>query len=349
MNTSTTPPSLLDVQDLRVHIRTERGTVTVVQGVALTVQANEVLCIVGESGSGKSVTMLSVMRLLDEKAVTYEGSIKFQGRELLDLPARQMRAVRGAGIAMIFQDPMTALNPVYRVGWQIAEQLRAHRNLSRRQARTETLRLLTAVGIGDPGRRIDNYPHELSGGLRQRVMIALALSCRPKILIADEPTTALDVTVQSQILQLIFDLRADTGMAVVLVTHDMGVVAEIADRVQVMYGGNVVEHGTTTDIFNDPHHPYTAGLLASIPRLDQPRPARLPSIAGTPASAGNIAPGCVFAARCPHRFDACSTQPELRTVGDAGHQVACHLDLTVADHRAVPVGDATGTEGTDLL
>lgn len=345
----TTPSQpLLDVRGLRVHIRTERGTVTVVEDVALTVQANEVLCIVGESGSGKSVTMLSVMRLLDEKAVSYEGSVNFQGRELLNLPARHMQAVRGAGIAMIFQDPMTALNPVYRVGWQIAEQLRTHRTLSRTEARTETLRLLTAVGIGDPDRRIDNYPHELSGGLRQRVMIALALSCRPKILIADEPTTALDVTVQSQILQLISDLRAETGMAVVLVTHDMGVVAEIADRVQVMYGGKVVERGTTADIFNDPRHPYTAGLLSSIPRLDQPRPDRLPSIAGTPASAGNIAPGCVFAARCPHRFDACSIQPELRMVGDAGHHVACHLNSAADERRAAPTGAPAGAEGNDF-
>ena len=347
MNTS--PQPLLEVQGLKVHFRTERGSVTVVRDVDLSVQANEVLCIVGESGSGKSVTMLGVMRLLDEKAVSYEGSVSFEGRELLGLSPRQMRAVRGAGIAMIFQDPMTALNPVYRVGWQIAEQLRAHRKLTRAEVRTETLRLLTAVGIGDPDRRIDSYPHELSGGLRQRVMIALALSCRPRILIADEPTTALDVTVQSQILQLISDLRTTTGMAVVLVTHDMGVVAEIADRVQVMYGGKVVERGASADIFNDPRHPYTAGLLNSIPRLDRPRPDRLPSISGTPASAGNIPPGCVFAARCPHRFDACATAPELRMVGNAGHQVACHLDLTIDEHRVAHSEALARAEGDDQL
>jgi peptide/nickel transport system ATP-binding protein len=317
---------LLEVRNLRVSIRTESETLTIVDDVSLELRSNEVLCVVGESGSGKSVTMLSVMRLLDERAASYEGSVRFEGDELLTMSAHDMRGVRGSGIAMIFQDPMTALNPVYRIGWQIAEQIRAHSDVSRGQAREQTLRLLTQVGISDPHRRIDDYPHELSGGMRQRVMIALALSCRPRILIADEPTTALDVTVQSQILQLIADLKEETGMAVVLVTHDMGVVADVADRVQVMYGGRIVEQGPADEIFNHPQHPYTQGLLASIPRLDQPRPRRLPSIAGVPASAGRVAAGCVFAARCPHRFEPCGEQPGLRVVDDSpGHQVACHL------------------------
>jgi peptide/nickel transport system ATP-binding protein len=317
---------LLEVRDLRVSIRTEQETLTIVNDVSLELRSNEVLCIVGESGSGKSVTMLSVMRLLDERVASYQGSVQFEGSELLTMSAREMRGVRGSGIAMIFQDPMTALNPVYRIGWQIAEQIRAHGDVSRAQAREQTLRLLTDVGISDPHRRIDDFPHQLSGGMRQRVMIALALSCKPRILIADEPTTALDVTVQSQILQLIADLKDETGMAVVLVTHDMGVVADLADRVQVMYGGRIVEEGPAEEIFNDARHPYTQGLLASIPRLDQPRPRRLPSIAGVPASAGRLAPGCVFAARCPHRFEPCAEQPELRVVATSpGHQVACHL------------------------
>ena len=323
---------LLSVDNLRVSFRTERGVVTVVDDVSFTLTTDEVLCIVGESGSGKSVTMLSVMRLLDERAVDYEGSVRLDGTDLLTLPPRRMQQVRGAGIAMIFQDPLTALNPVYRIGWQIAEQIRAHTDLSASAAHERALELLTAVGISDPQRRVEEFPHQLSGGMRQRVMIALALSCRPGILIADEPTTALDVTIQSQILQLIADLKAETGMSVILVTHDMGVVAQLADRVQVMYGGRVVEEGSATDVFDHAGHPYTWGLLASIPRLDRPRPHRLPSIAGMPASAGNIAPGCVFAARCPHRFEPCGVQPPLTiahdrfAVTDPPHRVACHLN-----------------------
>src|SRR6195952_3784935 len=324
---TTTEHPLLDVQHLEVSIRTEHGSVTVVQDLCLTLNADEVLCIVGESGSGKSVSMLSVMRLMDERAVTYTGTVNFDGTDLLSLTDRQMRRIRGADIAMIFQDPMTALNPVYRIGWQIAEQIRAHSTASRAQARTQTLTLLQAVGISDPHRRIENYPHELSGGMRQRVMIALALSCRPRILIADEPTTALDVTVQSQILALITELKSQTRMAVVLVTHDMGVVAEMADRVQVMYGGRVVEQGTAAEIFNHARHPYTWGLLASIPRLARPRPRRLPSIPGSPAAAGHSGPGCVFVARCPHRFEPCDVQPALTPADQhsATHAVACHL------------------------
>jgi peptide/nickel transport system ATP-binding protein len=278
---------LLQVSELSVRIHTATGALTVVDGVSFSLARNEVLCVVGESGSGKSVTMLSVMRLLDERATEFEGSVEFDGQDLLKIPANSMRNTRGAQIAMIFQDPMTALNPVYPVGWQVAEQIREHQHISAKAARMQTIELFRSVGISDPESRVDSFPHQLSGGMRQRVMIALALSCRPRVLIADEPTTALDVTIQAQILQLIRELKDETGMAVVLVTHDMGVVAEMADRVMVMYGGRVVERGTVDEIFNRPQHPYTWGLLDSIPRLDLPKPLRLPSIAGTPASAGH--------------------------------------------------------------
>jgi peptide/nickel transport system ATP-binding protein len=330
---SVTP--LLEIEQLCVTIRTEDQSVTVVDDVSMSLAHNELLCIVGESGSGKSVTMLSVMRLMDDSIVTYDGVVRFDGKNLLSLSQREMQNVRGSGIAMIFQDPMTALNPVYRLGWQIAEQIQAHTDVSDKQAREQAIALLRAVGISDPEQRVDAYPHQLSGGMRQRVMIALALSCRPRILIADEPTTALDVTIQAQILELIRSLQTDTGMSVVLVTHDMGVVAEIADRVQVMYGGRVVERGLALDIFDDPQHPYTWGLLGSIPRLSEPRPKRLPSIAGAPAAAGHIAPGCVFAARCPHRFEPCDVQPVLETFAE-GHEVACHLPPEERASRGVP-------------
>jgi peptide/nickel transport system ATP-binding protein len=334
------PEPLLEIEHLSVTIRTEGEPVTVVDDVSMSLAHNELLCVVGESGSGKSVTMLSVMRLMDDSLVTYDGVVRLDGKDLLSISQREMRSVRGTGIAMIFQDPMTALNPVYRLGWQIAEQIQAHGDASDEQARAQAVSLLRAVGISDPEHRVDAYPHQLSGGMRQRVMIALALSCRPRILIADEPTTALDVTIQAQILRLIRTLQTDTGMSVVLVTHDMGVVAEVADRVQVMYGGRVVERGSALDIFDDPQHPYTWGLLGSIPRLDEPRPRRLPSIAGAPAAAGHIEPGCVFAARCPHRFEPCDVQPALETVAD-GHEVACHLPPELRANRGVPRSGVT--------
>jgi peptide/nickel transport system ATP-binding protein len=319
-------PPILRVENLTVRIRGEGPPTRIVEDVSFVVAPDEVLCVVGESGSGKSVTMLSVMRLLDARLAEYEGRVLFGGEDLLSLSPREMRGVRGAGIAMIFQDPMTALSPVHTVGWQIAEQIAAHQTVSSREARSLVLDLLGQVGISDPERRIDAYPHQLSGGMRQRVMIALALSCRPRLLIADEPTTALDVTIQAQILALITALKESTGMAIVLVTHDMGVVAELADRVQIMYAGRVVEEGTARDVFEVPRHPYTWGLLDSVPRMDRPRPRRLPSIAGAPAAAGQVGDGCVFADRCPHRFDKCDERPTLRDVpGDPGHRAACHL------------------------
>jgi oligopeptide/dipeptide ABC transporter ATP-binding protein len=316
---------VLDIDGLSVTIHTEDRSLTVVDDVTISVGANEVVCVVGESGSGKSVTMLSAMRLMDDRIVDYAGSIRFAGEDLLRLDQADMRQVRGSGIAMIFQDPMTALNPVYPVGWQIVEQIRAHREISADAARRQAVDLLRTVGIAEPERRVASFPHELSGGMRQRVMIALALSCQPQLLIADEPTTALDVTIQAQILRLIRDLQEQTGMSVVLVTHDMGVVAETADRVVVMYGGRVVETGPVTQIFDDPRHPYTRGLLGSIPRLGGDRPRRLTSIEGTPATAGQAGGACVFVARCPHRFEPCDAQPALLPVG-LDHFSACHLN-----------------------
>jgi peptide/nickel transport system ATP-binding protein len=337
---SSPPSELLDVAHLSVSIRSAAGTVTIVDDVSLSVREREVLCVVGESGSGKSVTMLAIMQLLDPDLVDYEGTVRLSGSDLLALPPARMQQVRGRDLAMIFQDPMTALNPVYPVGFQIAEQIRAHSDVSRDAARRQTRDLLVAVGIPDPDRRLDAYPHELSGGMRQRVMIAMALSCRPGLLIADEPTTALDVTIQAQILRLISTLSSESGMAVVLVTHDMGVVAEMADRVQVMYGGRVVEEGSADEVLDHAQHPYTQGLLASIPRLDRPRPRRLPSIAGTPAVAGQVGSGCVFAGRCAYRFEPCGVQPALVEVpgqgradpGDARpHRAACHLTAPAAE------------------
>ena len=320
---------LLDVRDLRVTFRTDGGDVTAVDGVSFTLGADEVLGIVGESGSGKSVTMMSVMRLVPERNTRFEGEVHYGGRDLMQLSQRAMRQVRGSEIAMIFQDPMTSLNPVYRVGWQIAEQVREHEGLSAAAARDRAVELLRAVGIPDADQRVDDFPHHFSGGMRQRVMIAMALSCRPRVLIADEPTTALDVTIQAQILDLIRTLRRETGSSVVLITHDMGVVAEMADRVQVMYGGRVVEQGPTRAIFHDPLHPYTWGLLGSIARLDRPRPRRLKAIGGAPQSASETPTGCVFADRCPYRFERCSEPPPLEAKRGPDHLDACHLPLEV--------------------
>jgi peptide/nickel transport system ATP-binding protein len=316
---------LLDVRDLRVSFHTESGRVPAVDGVDFTLAAGEILGVVGESGSGKSVTMLSVLRLLDERNSEIEGQVLYRGRDILGLSKRELRSVRGEEISMIFQDPMTSLNPLYPVGWQIVEQIRTHRGVSKAAARAQAVDLLRSVGIPEPERRVDEYPHQFSGGMRQRVMIAMALSCRPRILIADEPTTALDVTIQAQILDLIRTLRHELSSAVILITHDLGVVAEIADRVLVMYAGRIVEHGTTRQILADPQHPYTWGLLGSIPRIDRPRRARLRAIAGAPASSAEIAGGCGFAPRCPHRFERCSQTPPLRDPRGDGHSDACHL------------------------
>jgi peptide/nickel transport system ATP-binding protein len=318
---------LLEVKDLHVTFRTEDGRVHAVDGLNFTLRQGEVLGIVGESGSGKSVSMLTVMRLINDPNAIFQGQVLYKGRDLMKLSQREMQHVRGSEIAMIFQDPMTSLNPVYRVGWQIAEQLHEHEHLSRREARGRAVELLRAVGIPNPEVRIDDYPHQFSGGMRQRVMIAMALSCNPDLLIADEPTTALDVTIQAQILELIKRLKDEFNSAVIMITHDMGVVADVADRVIVMYAGRAVETGTKERIFNDPQHPYTWGLLGSIARLDRPKPRRLTAIKGHPPSLIHLPQGCSFRPRCPHSFEKCLEVPELADRTGDGHLDACHLPV----------------------
>ncbi|MES1152069.1 MAG: ABC transporter ATP-binding protein [Dongia sp.] len=314
---------LLEVRDLTVSFRTQNGMVRAVSGVSFTIDSNEIVSVVGESGCGKTVTLLSIVGLINDPNVVIGGSIKYKGRELIGLPQKELRHVRGEEIAMIFQDPMTALTPVYTVGWQIAEQLRAHNRMSARAARKQAIELLRETGIPNPDVTVDRYPHQLSGGMRQRAFIAMALSCNPSLLIADEPTTALDVTVQAQILDLIRRLRRDFGSAVMLVTHDMGVVADIADRVVVMYAGRIVEAGTKEEVFRHPQHPYTWGLFNSIPPLEGARAKRLVSIPGAPPSLLNLPEGCSFGPRCSQRFEACAQQPPLEGAG--GHLAACWI------------------------
>ncbi len=322
------PSPLLSVQDLRVGFATEDGRVQAVDRVSFELAAGEVLAIVGESGSGKSVTAQTILGLTRSPNSRIEGSVRFRGEELTELSESDYQRIRGSEIAMIFQDPMTSLNPVYTVGRQIVEAIRAHdTSISKSDGRERAVQMLEAVGIPDPERRVDDYPHEFSGGMRQRAMIAMGLALEPSVLIADEPTTALDVTIQAQILKLIEDLNTRRGLATILITHDLGVVAEVADRVLVMYGGRVVEQGTLEDIFYDPQHPYTWGLLGSLTRLDQPRPHRLPQISGAPPSLLNLPQGCPFAPRCPHEFSKCSELPGLdaRLPEQPAHRDRCWL------------------------
>jgi len=316
---------LLEIRDLKVTFRTDDGLVRAVDGVSASVYEGETLGIVGESGSGKSVTMMSVMRLITDPNAQFEGEVIYKGANLMGMSQDEIRSIRGGGIGMIFQDPMTSLNPVYKVGWQIEEQIREHEHVSRQAARDRTVELLTAVGIPNARERADAYPHQFSGGMRQRVMIAMAVSCNPDVLIADEPTTALDVTIQAQILSLIRKLREQFGTAVVLITHDMGVVADMADRIAVMYAGKIVEQGTAREVFYDPQHPYAWGLLGSIARLDRPRPRRLAAIPGMPPSLMRLPAGCAFAERCAHRFERCAEMPRLLDRTGTGHLDACHL------------------------
>jgi oligopeptide/dipeptide ABC transporter ATP-binding protein len=322
--------SLLEVEGLRVGFATEDGRVQAVDGVDFKLAAGEVLAIVGESGSGKSVTAQTLIGLTRGPNSRIEGSVRLSGEELTTLSESKLQEIRGRQIAMIFQDPMTSLNPVHRVGSQIIEAIRAHdRSIDKKAGRSRAVELLDSVGIPDPERRVDDYPHEFSGGMRQRAMIAMGLALEPSILIADEPTTALDVTIQAQILHLIQDLNRGRGLATILITHDLGVVAEVADRVLVMYGGKVVEQGTLDDIFYDPQHPYTWGLLGSLTRLDQPRPHRLPQISGSPPSLLNLPKGCAFRPRCPHEFGKCAEVPglEARLPDDPDHRDRCWLDV----------------------
>ncbi|MHA6689797.1 ABC transporter ATP-binding protein [Devosia sp. A449] len=323
-----TPEPILDISDLRTVFRIGGREIAAVQDLTLTIAPGETVALVGESGSGKSVTSLSIMGLLPKKVGRVaNGQIAFRGksgevRDLAQLDAESLRRIRGNDIAMVFQEPMTSLNPVYTIGEQIAEPIRIHLGHSHKQAAEEAVRLLADVGIPDPARRATQFPHELSGGMRQRATIAMALACDPALLIADEPTTALDVTIQAQILELLAKLQAERGMAMLFVTHNLGVVAEIADRVAVMYAGRIVETGTVAEVFAHPRHPYTKGLLRSVPRLGEATALKragtpLPTIAGAVPSLANLPPGCSFAPRCPYAIDACAVAvPPLADTGN---------------------------------
>ncbi|MGH7482295.1 MAG: ABC transporter ATP-binding protein [Longimicrobiales bacterium] len=318
---------MLEVKDLRTYFHTDAGEARAVDGLSVRVNEGEVLGIVGESGCGKSVASLSVMRLVPTPPgrIMPGSSVRFRGRELLELSEREMRDVRGNDIAMIFQEPMTSLNPVHRVGRQISESLREHRGMGKREARERAVELLRLVGIADPDQRVDAYPHQLSGGMRQRVMIAIALACEPALLIADEPTTALDVTIQAQILELLGELRERLGMAVVLITHDLGVVAEVCDRVAVMYAGQIVETGDVAEIFTSPRHPYTEGLLRAVPRLGR-KLERLAVIPGTVPNPTAWPVGCRFYERCPYGWDLPAHEaPPLFELGE-GRASRCWLE-----------------------
>jgi peptide/nickel transport system ATP-binding protein len=313
---------LLEVDDLKVRFRTEDGVVRAVDGVSFALERGKVLGIVGESGSGKSVTAMTLLGLTRGVNAAFEGEVKYKGENLLRKSEAELRRFRGNEIAMIFQDPMTSLNPVYRVGAQICEVITTHEDVSKEIARRRTVQLLRQVGIPNPERRIDDYPHQFSGGMRQRAMIAMAIANNPDVLIADEPTTALDVTIQAQIIELLDKLKDEFNSSVILITHDLGVVAGIADEIAVMYAGRIVEYGSTRDIFYDPQHPDTWGLLGSIPRLDEARPEKLHSISGAPPSLINLPRGCKFRPRCPHAFDKCIEEPPLESRVDEPH----HLD-----------------------
>jgi len=336
---------LLELRDLQTHFFTDDGVVRAVDGVSYDLRAGETLAVVGESGSGKSVTSLSILRLVAEPpGRIVGGSIRFRGRDLLRLPVADMRAIRGKEISMIFQEPMTSLNPVYTCGEQIIEVVMLHEKLPRPAARQRAIEMLTLVGIPSPEQRVDEYPHQMSGGMRQRVMIAMALACRPAILIADEPTTALDVTIQAQILELLQRLQQELGMAVLLITHDLGVVAETADRVAVMYAGQVVEYCDVVSAFRRTRHPYTAGLLASLPKLGG-QDTRLRVIPGQVPDPVRFPSGCRFHPRCPIAQERCrSEQPVLREL-TPGHQVRCHRAEEIAAGSVVPFGPEEANRG----
>jgi oligopeptide/dipeptide ABC transporter ATP-binding protein len=325
---------LLEVNGLKVRFATEDGVVNAVDGVDFELDRGRVLGIVGESGCGKSVTAMTILGLTRGQNARFEGEVKYKGRDLIAMSEADLRDVRGNEIAMIFQDPMSSLNPVYRVGDQIAEAITTHENVSKHVAKRRAVDLLRQVGIPRPEARVDDYPHQFSGGMRQRAMIAMGLSNNPDVLIADEPTTALDVTIQAQIIELIDKLKDDFNSAVILITHDLGVVADIADEIVVMYAGRVVERAQKRELFYDPQMPYTWGLLGSIPRLDRPKPERLHSITGAPPSLINLPRGCKFRPRCPHAFDKCMEEPRLEArVDDPTHLDRCWL--TVEEKRSI--------------
>ena len=328
--------NLLEVQDLKTYFKVKAGRVRAVDGVSFAVKPGEKVGVVGESGCGKSVTALSIMRLLPQPAGEYAGgSVLFNDQDLLDLPEKEMRKIRGGKIGMTFQDPMTCLNPTMTIGKQIGEALRIHLKLSKDEALKRAVSLLEQVGIPAAAERVNSYPHQFSGGMRQRVMIAIALACNPKLLIADEPTTALDVTVQAQILELINGVCTEFGTAVILITHDLGVVAGVTDRVVVMYAGKIVETAPTDELFANPRHPYTLGLLASVPRLDEQRHAQLKTIEGAPPNLINAPTGCPFMPRCAFARAICRTMPPLDPIGEnSNHYKACWVDVTDPKEQA---------------
>ncbi|EKN63451.1 ABC transporter ATP-binding protein [Schinkia azotoformans] len=334
---------ILEVKDLYTIFHTPKGDVSAIEGVSFSINEGEILGVIGESGSGKSVTSLSIMRLLKKGKTTIkpESKILFEGKDLLKLSDSEIRKIRGKEISMIFQDPLTSLNPVYTIGKQIREVLQLHRGLGPKEIDEEMINILKLVGISSPEKRVNQYPHQLSGGMRQRVMIAMALSCHPKLLIADEPTTALDVTIQAQILELIKELRSKLNVSILLITHDMGVIADMADKVAVMYSGKIVESGPVEEIFKDPKHPYTMGLLQSIPRLDLDE-KRLNTIGGAIPNPKSRPLGCNFAPRCPHAMEKCKTvEPPLTTFAD-GRSASCWLhesdSINVSQNQTAGIG-----------
>jgi oligopeptide transport system ATP-binding protein len=327
---------LLKIRDLQTRFYTDDGVVHAVNGVSYDMEAGETLGVVGESGCGKSVHALSIMRLIPDPPGKIEsGEIIFDGRDLLKLSESEIRHVRGKDIAMVFQDPMSSLNPVFTVGYQIVEALMVHQNISKQDARDRAGELLTLVGIPAASKRLDDYPHQFSGGMRQRAMIAMALSCEPKLLIADEPTTALDVTIQAQIVDLVNRLQDNLGMAIMWITHDLGVVAELADKINVMYAGRIIERGLVEDIYKNPRHPYTMGLLGSLPRLDEAPGTKLVAIPGLPPDLVALPPGCPFAARCDYRRDRCLEELQvLEPAEKQDHLVACWRWQEIAGGKA---------------
>ncbi len=325
---------LLEVKNLQTQFLTSAGVVRAVDGVSYDINEGETVALVGESGCGKSVSALSIMRLVAEPAGRIVGGeILFKGRDLLKLSEEEMRDVRGRDIAMVFQEPMTSLNPVLTIGRQLTEGLEIHLGMTTEAASARAVELLGLVGIPDPQRRLAQYPHQFSGGMRQRMMVAMALACNPALILADEPTTALDVTIQAQILELLQDLSRRLGVAMLIITHNLGVVARYADRVNVMYAGRIIESGTAAEIYADPRHPYTLGLLRSVPRLDEPIRAKLDPIEGQPPDLTKLPPGCAFAPRCAYRIDRCAEVPPLKPFGAPGHMSACWVADRLANKK----------------
>ena len=322
--------TLLEVKGLTTYFYTQDGVVKAVDGISYDVQEGETLALVGESGCGKSVSALSILRLIPQPpGRILEGQVLFNGHDLLTLSRNEMRKIRGNEISMIFQEPMSSLNPVLTIERQLTEAITLHLGMSLKQARARAMELLDMVGMPDPARRLKQYPHHFSGGMRQRVMIAMALSCNPKLIIADEPTTALDVTIQAQILDLMKDLTQRLGVSLIIITHNLGVVARYANRINIMYAGKIIEQGTAREIYGNPRHPYTLGLLKSVPRLDRPRKEKLDPIEGQPPDLINLPPGCSFSPRCPYAIDRCAVEfPPLMPVGD-GHHSACWVAETL--------------------